>query len=538
MGPEANGTLTLSGVREDALRYHMRPNRQEEALETTKLTSGWDSYFYQKAQGALSIDARTNEAAAVMWLDKPEYDGKAGTMKFKVSEASGSVSGAWEGKTLSEIPASFGAINLYVASEASASENPFSVTEGAVSVGFRGKYYYVNVDMTRGVSHLDIGKQYGKAVNRINKDAEWRISTFVSEAILMLATEHDVSGSELLKRIAQIKQNVPREYIEEIDGYASEMKSYFPLSASNLLYMYNLLPDAFRWTQCSALAAWGNSSSTGTNIVYRNLDWYEGLVDEMTELQAVIRYHYADRDVQVVGALGHLGCISGIVTGRPDGRDGIMGAIMDADVTGSKYTAEGRRSYNFDLRYSLENFNTKDEMAKYMSDKPYAFSNLIVLADRDSTTVLENNVSGMGPAPSRAVRTDTSELNPGIDWGYPSMVGAVNGFCLKGQVNNFSKDYTGEINVERWELMRKKIDELKGARPGGRLTPEDMKAIQDSYWGKAPGSLSADEGDLYNQQTQQMLLYVPAENKVDIFFKPLDGSTPLVPAYITIPLGQ
>jgi hypothetical protein len=351
-----------------------------------------------------------------------------------------------------------------------------------------------------------------------------------------MATEHDISGRDLIARADEIKRALPKEYSEEIDGLASGMKSYFPLSASHLMYLYNLLSDVFRASQCSALAAWGSSSATGTNIVDRNLDWYEGLVDEMVELHAITRYHFPDRDVQMIGALGHLGCITGIATREPTGRNGIMGALMDADVTGSNYSASGCRSYNFDMRYCLENFNTKEEMAAYMSDKPYTFDNLILLADSNNTIVVENNISGKGTSPSRAARDDNSRLNPGIAWGYPGMVGAVNGFCLAGQVNNFSKGTNGEINLERWSLLRKKIDGHNAgvARP---WTPQDVREVMTSYHGRRPGSLSLDQGDLYNQQTQQIALYVPAQGLLQVFFKPLDGTTPREPGFVQIPLG-
>lgn len=63
------------------------------------------------------------------------------------------------------------------------------------------------------------------------------------------------------------------------------------------------------------------------------------------------------------------------------------------------------------------------------------------------------------------------------------------------------------------------------------LTPREL-----SFHAKRPGSLSDDEGDLHNRQTQQMMMYVPAESRMDVFFQPLDGSTPLAPVFLSIPL--
>ncbi|MHB8894457.1 MAG: C45 family autoproteolytic acyltransferase/hydrolase [Candidatus Geothermincolia bacterium] len=533
--------LELTGVSTITTRYAMRPNREAYRDPTARLVKGWGQTFGNgQATGALSLDASAGDEAAVMTLSDPVYGSGAGNLTFRVTDSpTDGGRNSWEGKPASQVPAQFANATLFLDRPAGkAPSTPIFVREGAVSISFRGPYYYVDMDMTRGVSRYRIGQQYAKAIRRINPDAEFRISTYISSMIWVLAMDYGVTGKELLARADEIKRSLPREYTEEIDGLASGMKSYFPLSASSLMYLCNLLPDVFRWTACSAFGTWGASSSTGSNVVYRTLDWYEGLLDEMTEIQAVTRYHFADRDVHMIGGLGFLGCLTGISTTDPQGPNGTMGAIMDANVSGSKYSAKGCRSYNFDLRYALEHLNSKEEIARFMADKPYTFSNVILLADSAGTVVLENNVSNMGEAPSHAVRDDVSPLNPGIAWGYPQMLGAVNGFCLRGQVNNFSKGINGEINTERWALMREKIDELRKAGGGSRLTPDDVKKMMTSYRGRAPGSLEEDEGDLYNQQSQQMALYLPAEGFLEVFFKPLDGSTPKVPTFTTIPLKR
>lgn len=538
---EGGYTLRLDGMSQTAMRYTMRPNREAGPVKTSTFVKSWDETFGSgSAVAALSIDVAAGEDAAVMTLSDPVHDAGAKTLTFRVEEESAHGGGSsWVGKPVSQLPSGFAAATLFIEQgSGEPSATPILVREGAVSISFRGPYYYVNIDMTRGDSRYRTGQQYAEAINRMNPDAGFRISTYVSTLMVLLATEYDISGSELLARAAEIKKSLPQEYAHEIDGLASGMKSYFPLSSSDLMYLYSMLPDVFRWSSCSSLAAWGPSSTTGTNIVHRTLDWYEGLLDELTEIQAVVRYHFADRDVHIIGALGHMGCITGISTADPEGRNGIMGAIMDADVTGSEYSSSGCRSYNFDLRYALEHISSTEEIAGFMVDRPYTFSHVVLLADAGETILLENNVSGWGDRPSRAVRRDDSVLNPGIEWGYPSMISAVNGFCLAGQVNNFSKGLNGEINVERWALLREKIEELQAERGRLVLSPEDVMEIMLSYRGSTPGSLEADEGDLYNQQTQQMALYVPSEGLLEVFFKPLDGSTSGAPAFINIPLER
>jgi hypothetical protein len=552
--------LELDGVPPTIARYVMRPNRDSFTERVARFMSDWTKLFPDgEACAALSIDSEAGEPATVMVLSDPRYPesgagAASGTVSWAVSPLdqgmtasgqgdtvaeTGGYNMPWRGRPLESLPRDVPASTLFIERDTGDGQAaPIFVEDGAVSMSFRGPCYYVNVDATRGVADEELGRQYARAMNAINRDAEFRVSLYVNTMLFMLATVYDIPGSEVLERVEQVKANMPEEYVRQVDGLASGMRSYFPLSADSLIWLYNLMSDVFRWSKCSAYGVWGASSSTGSNVLYRTLDWYEGMFDEITEIQAVTRYHFADRDVHMIGALGHLGCITGIATKDLLGRDGVMGAIMDANVTGSEYSARGCRSYNFDLRYALERLDSKDEISAFLADKPYTFSNVILLGDSASTTVLENNVSGRGEAPSRAVRTDSSPLIPGIEWGYPSMIGAVNAFCLRGQVNNFSRGENSEINVERWDLLRKKIDELR--RPDGtyQVTPGDVKAIMSSHRGGVPGNFMKGEGDLYNQQTQQMMVYVPSAGSLDVFFKPLDGSTPVPPPTVPVPLKR
>ena len=100
------------------------------------------------------------------------------------------------------------------------------------------------------------------------------------------------------------------------------------------------------------------------------------------------------------------------------------------------------------------------------------------------------------------------------------MLGVVNCFMLEGQVNNYSDPEKGgsTFNVERWKLM---LEKLNGKNI---LSKEDVKNIMTS--GPA----------IYNTNTQQIMIYIPAQKYLEVFFKP-GNSTPLNPEFIIIPLN-
>lgn len=407
------------------------------------------------------------------------------------------------------------------------------VSEDAVKIENKGLYYLVTLDFTKGFSHRQIGEQYGKAIRKMDPEYAEKVGFYVSQIASLLF----ISKETLVSRVEEIRLQLNPDYRDEIEGIASCFTGYSgllkKLSAREILYVFNLFSDVARTHQCSAFAAWDSSSSTGSTIAFRSLDWFGGLFyHPLPSIQSVTRLVYPDKTVYLFGALGHVGCVTGL-----NFNTGIFGGILDADVENTTYDAKEARSYNFDLREALERFPTSQQVAGFLKDpaKNYTFSHLIFLADEKSACILENNISGKGDMGRRTVRTDTSELNTGVTWGYPKMVGAENGFILKGQVDNMNAGKNARINQGRWSLMKEQI----GLRYKDRksLTPEQVREIMTSYRGDEPGSLMTNDGDLYNIQTQQMFLYLPAERKLEVFFKPLDGSSPLKPEFVPIPLG-
>lgn len=410
---------------------------------------------------------------------------------------------------------------------------PTKVQDSAVTIESNGPYYLVTIDLRAAGSHFRAGQQYGRCIKKLVPDYESILGSYLWQ----LATFQGLWFNTVPERIELVKPQLEAVYREELDGLASQMERTTDWTAPQLVYGFNLIPDVFRKTQCNAFGAWGNASATGQCVAYRTLDWWGGLWKiRIPGIQAVTKLIYPDKTVWLIGALGHLGCITGI-----NYNTGVMGAILDADV-GTDYRAAGMRSYNFDLRTALENSATKEDIAAFLKDpaKAYAFDHLIFLADEKNCVILENNISGTGANPQRAVRTDASPLGDGIAWGHPQMIGAVNCFMLRGQPDNFSKGPHKAINTKRWALLLKRTAAKIDESPGGKVTPEGVRELMCSYWGKRPESLLTKHGDLYNSDTQQMMLYVPAERSLRVFFKPKDNSAPVDagPVFVTVPLGR
>jgi len=421
---------------------------------------------------------------------------------------------------------------LYTARAQGVADKPLiTVKEGAVSIEDKGPYYLVTLDYTQGTSPKLMGEEYGRCILRIEPDYESIIGYYMFE----IATLEGLWGNTIPERLKVIQPQLEPFFRNELDGLASVMKGSWSWNKEEIVYCFNMIPDLFRTTQCSAFGCWGDASENGKNVAYRTLDWFGGLfAHELPAIQAVTRIRYPGKTIYLIGALGNLACISGINLST-----GIMAGILDSDVSGTDYNPDACRSYSFDLRKALEESATSSMLATSMTSlaRKYAFSHLLVLADEQETMILENNIAGAGQTPLRALRHDTSALNPQVSWSYKHMIAAVNCFMLKGQIDNYSNGKYAKINTGRWSLLLEKLkDKLNGNNH--KLSPENVREIMCSYRGKAPGSLLLNQGDLYNLQTQQMILYIPADRSLKAFIKPKQGKNPADPApfFYTIPL--
>lgn len=196
---------------------------------------------------------------------------------------------------------------------------------------------------------------------------------------------------------------------------------------------------------------------------------------------------------------------------------------------GAAYSSSGKRSYIWDLRYALEHGSTVADVGAYMADpsKNYAYNHLILLSDSRTSKVLENNLSGTGTNIHRALRSDTSSLNPGITWGFSNAVATVNSFLLAGNCDN----QTGILsNTARWSSIKAQLQ-----LSGDTVSLAELKQIASFDKGSVPQSQS--DGDIYNSSTQQIVIFQPDIVHLEVAFKPKSGILPAAPVFEEIPVS-
>ncbi len=388
-------------------------------------------------------------------------------------------------------------------------------TEDPVRLTDKGRYYEVIMDFGTGLSHRQMGQALGEKIQQKVPEYEALVDSYLVE---ITANKDDVY-QEFIRRANLIKAQIDPDYREEIEGMASQFsggtvnaRGDKKLSRDEV-FLVNLIPDAARGSMCNALAVFGTRSETKKTMVERTLDWHGGSQNQATKIQAVMTIKNGKKSICLIGYLGFLGVITGF------NGEGVFAGILDSSL-GTPYAAEGKRSYPMDIRWALENKTTLNAVADVLLDpaKKYAYNHLIVLANKNTANILENNMNGL-----RGLRSDTSALNKSPGWGFSNAVGSVNAFMLKGNTENFHS-----YDTARWASMK---NELKAK--GDVVTFKELKEIS-SFCVKGQGLGSQKQGSLYSHQTQQIILFAPAEMKLEIFFCPRDGNLPAVPSFLPV----
>ncbi|MCD6358458.1 MAG: hypothetical protein J7L90_00620, partial [Dehalococcoidia bacterium] len=336
-------------------------------------------------------------------------------------------------------------------------------------------------------------------------------------------------GNMIIPRVEDVKPQLPQDYVSELDGVASTLANSDTdevgdgFLSKNELYFFNLLADIGRTVQCSAISVFGSLSETGSPMVARSLDMPANLAN----YHCVTKINKGESSVYLIGWLASMNALTAFNSA------GVFAAIVDTIGAEQHYSSSGIYSYPFDLRYALENESVIEGVAGYMSQHPYGFNHLIFLADSEKSGVLENNLSGTGNDMRRALRSSDSELNPGIEWDFSNAIAAVSGFMLKGNHDNFTQV---EICTTRLDSYKRLLTE---AESDGKVTWNELKNIQ-SYDGTdgIPGLL--EDGDLYNSETAQIILFQPKTLELEIFFRntPTPPNEPSPFDKITIPFQK
>ncbi len=385
-----------------------------------------------------------------------------------------------------------------------------------VNITDQGNYYEVIADYGTGVSPDSMGRALVAAARQAVPDFEPLVDTYLAEK----------SGSNSvynawLARMADIRPQLAAAHAAEIEGMASQVSG----GTSNVrgdgklsrdeIFLLNLFPDACRGSQCCGLSVWGARSSSGRPITARLLDWSDGSSHQLAQIQAVTTIKHGGSSICLIGYLGFLG----VITGFND--DGLFAGILDSP-SGAAYSSAGRRSYPFDIRSALEDLGSIATAADYLSDtaKHYAYNHLVLLSDSVQGGVLENNFSGSGTNVHRALRRDSSTLNPGVSWPHGDAVAAVNSFVLAG---NFDNHTVVSQNRARWRSF---LDQMGAV--GSVVDWGELRQIAGYDGGNGP---DYDTSDIYNAGNQQIVLFRPDSMGLEIAFRPRSGVLPADPLF-------
>ena len=383
-----------------------------------------------------------------------------------------------------------------------------SFQDKGVSIVNEGNYFSVEIDFTCGLTRKQLGEAYAKGILKMVPNYESLVDSYIGEILMNYENKY------AMYRVEDIKPQINKEYVEEIEGMASTFSggSHNEFKDNKIskdeIFLFNLFTDVVRGTQCAYISVYGDRSENNKNIVARHLDWYGGSENQLPKIQAFITYKYTDKKVYSIGYLGYLG----ILTGFSDNK--VFAGILDS-ATNAPYSSEGMRSYPLDLRFALENTKTIEEAAEFMQDptKLYSYNHNIGFSDPDTSIILENNFSGNGADEQkvkRAIRTENSKLNNNVSWGINNSIAAVNSFVLYGNYDNHSRN---KFNTKRWKNIKEQLQDK-----GPTVTFEELKQIA-CYNKGTPGTFS-ESGDIYNRMTLQMVIFQPETLQLEVFFRP------------------
>jgi hypothetical protein len=397
-----------------------------------------------------------------------------------------------------------------------------------VSVTDCRTHYDVVLDLSKGASHREIGELYGKKILEVCPQFEQLIDSYFAEFV-----PSPLIYWAAMRRVRQIKPQVPKAYRDEIEGIASALsggeKSKFKDGklSTDELYLLNLLGDVARLHMCSAVAVYGSSSSTGHTIIGHNFDWPDGTRGQIAKLQAVVTIKDGEKSTVHVSCLGFMGAVTAFNS------SGLFAALHDSPV-GTRFSARHKRSYVMDLRQALEQCRTLEEVSAFMTDqeKKYSFNHVIALADRNKSAILENNLSGHAKSIDRKLRLSDSQLRSNLNWDLSDAICTVNCFALDGNEDNHIDPLdrkqeivqARDVNTPRWESIRQELKRL-----GTPVSVDGIESILSFYHPETGGRI--DKGDIYNSFTLESVVFQPLTLSLDVAFRPRDGKLPAKPSF-------
>lgn len=389
-----------------------------------------------------------------------------------------------------------------------------------VTITEMDNYYDVRVNYGDFVSRYNIGKEYAEKTLEIVPDYESIVDSYFVELVADLEYAYGVTYDDLVSRVQLLAPQLDTSYSDEIDGFASQLSGGNTdvlgdgkLSTHEFM-IFNFMPDVSTGTACSAISVFDEMSSTGSTIVGRNMDWFIGSTGNIARLNAISFLTNGSNEIISIGYLGMLGVLTGI------NNDGLYIANLYS-TTNASYSADGKRPILFDIRTALEMESSIAGAGEYLGspERIYAYNDLMFIADANESKVLENNFGY-----HRELRSYDSVLNPDVTWGFDNAISAVNAFALNGNYDNLT---TIPSNQDRWDNFKTEL-----ASKSQPVSVESVEQIMTYHESGGTG-----DGDIYNTDTAQSIIYSFSDNSMQIFLHPATGDFTEDPEFITIETG-
>ena len=360
----------------------------------------------------------------------------------------------------------------------------YSSEDGLCVIKVMPSYFDITLDYENG-TYAQVGNAYGQTIIEAFPEYITMMEPYIYENVRTAYGTDEYSKEAVWERVETIYSAVPSDYKEEIDAFAKAVSQGEEGMVENGKLSYEeaviiqLIPDALRPTSCSALSLWGEKTESGQPITLRCLEWNLGSEKQMGSINAVTHMKNGEKSLTTMGMLGLLDVISAV------NDDGVFVAILDVgSINKEPFVYEGKKSYTFDIRYALENFDDATEVGNYMvsNSGDYTWCHNLIITDKNHSYCAEDcvkEVADKGDGYSN-LRDENTDLLDGLHWDSKDSLCVVNSFASKGNQDGFTKSEFNLTRFEKYNEWVKNTDKFSVKDVKDMITQEDVNDVSVS----------------------------------------------------------
>lgn len=350
--------------------------------------------------------------------------------------------------------------------------------------------FHINADQQ---TALEIGQVLGlqsKALfPNIERDYDTHLSTILSQ------TKFKQIQKTILPNLLQA---LDTKYQKELKGVAiawalgNVNKLGDGLLSVDEYHTLNLLADIGLPPDGTGFGVLGRASVENTPIVGRNMDWAN--TPELRSLQAISVYQYTEKTVVNVGFAGIISVLSGY------NDQGLFLAHFNAEPSSTykniRPPSPKTSASAFDLRKALESNTTIRQATAYLTSKFYTYSNVILMADKNTVEILEYSKTGVSK-----VRHWNSPTRPDKPWRRKLQIAAIDCHVLATMKNNCK----AAKETYRWERLRA-LAQFSPTQPANINDLSNILLDTKNHL-----------FEIFNQQTIQSMIYLPKNGSLYLY---------------------